>query len=534
MQIKQSNKKLWIIDATNSEKMSIRRTCVNVTTSGSNLILEDNIFNRVALEYYPEQLYAVEQPVQTDAPNKALRDYQLQDVLKMLTLKNVFNRNKPGYGKTFETIEYCRLLNLQKILIVCPKTVIPQWKSQFEQWWPIVAHMVQIGGMGPQEMSRVIYVTNYEQLTPRCVGHQGRKKILKPTQVWQKCKMWQWDLIVLDESHKIKSASAQITSALKDLPSKRRMCLTGTPILNHPNDLWSQLQFLDPQLSGNNYWAFTQRFCEIEENGFGKKPIGLTKSDKAKELLGDVLSRISVGGNNQSVTEGINRIKIDIPMTMEQRKLYSAVTNLSLNYLDTVGLTVKNAMDQIVKQQQITTNCTKFKDFDTGKLLCATNPKFEWVRDWLEDNEGEPLVVFTKFAEAAKALHEYLNKNKIQNAILIGEMPGKLRQEAKDLFVQHSAETRVLIGTIGAMGTGVDGLQYVCSNVVFLDRDWTPGVNEQAEARINRSGAQGMTNVWILNAEKSIDEHVEGIQNKKAEDIKEILRYVDNCFRSGK
>ena len=112
-------------------------------------------------------------------------------------------------------------------------------------------------------------------------------------------------------------------------------------------------------------------------------------------------------------------------------------------------------------------------------------------------------------------------------------MSGKERLKAKEQFVQHSAACRVLIGTIGAMGTGVDELQYVCSNVVFLDRDWTPGINEQAEDRVNRSGAKnGMTNIWILNAEKSIDEHVEDIQGKKAEDIEEVFKRVSNSVRS--
>ena len=101
------------------------------------------------------------------------------------------------------------------------------------------------------------------------------------------------------------------------------------------------------------------------------------------------------------------------------------------------------------------------------------------------------------------------------------------------MFVQHSADCRVLIGTIGALGTGTDGLQYVCSNVVFLDRDWTPGLNQQAEDRVNRSGAKGMTNVWILSMEKSIDSYVEGIQSKKAQDIEEVFKRVSNSIRSG-
>ncbi len=527
MQIRQLNNKLVIVEATNQEKLMIRRSCIGVKNSGSILYVDDNLVNRIALNYFPEKFYDVEHPSKIGNLHPSLRDYQRNDVIKMLSLQNILNRNKPGYGKTFETVEFCRLLNLKKILIVCPKSVIPQWAKQFILWWPEVEPNIQVGGRGPERRSQVIYVTNYEQLTPQCVGHQGRKKILQPTQVWQKCKQWIWDLVVLDESHRIKNPVSQITGAIKQIPSKQRMCLSGTPILGHPNDLWSQLDFLDSKWAGNNYWNFTSKFCEIEDNGFGKKPIGLTPSENAQNLLGKLLACVSVGGNNQDVTEGKNYITIELPMTIAQRNLYKDIVNLSLDSLEEKGITVKNAMDQIIKQQQVTTNCCKFTEAG-----CKTNPKFDWVKDWLEDNEGESLVVFTKFAEVAQALSNYLSKNKIKNVIFIGEMSSSKRQVAKNMFVQHSADCRVLIGTIGALGTGTDGLQYVCSNVVFLDRDWTPGLNQQAEDRVNRSGAKGMTNIWILSMEKSIDSYVEGIQSKKAQDIEEVFKRVGNSIRS--
>lgn len=503
MLIRQLQKKLVLLECTNEEKMDIRRTCVNVATAGSTLLLEDNLFNRVYLQYKVEELLQLSRGECAPSLNPLLRDYQIKDVLQMLPLNQVFNRNKPGYGKTFEAVEYCRLKGLQDILVVCPKSVAPQWTEQFLKWWPEV------------NLEKLL-VTNYEQLTPRNVAPKGsRKKILHPSQLWLKCKCKVWDIIILDESHRIKSNSAQITNAIKDLPSTHRMCLSGTPILGHPNDLWSQLHFLNPQWSGNNYWAFTTRFCEIEKSNWGNKPIGLTPSKKAQDLLTKVLSLVSVGGENHKVTQGKNIIPIKLPMDLQQKTLYRSIVKLALEDLEKRGLTVKNAMDQIIKQQQVTTNCCKFEG-------CKHNPKFEWVRDWLEDNEGEPLVVFSKFAETAKALQQFLKMGELY----IGEMSAKERLSTKEKFIKNVATTRVLIGTIGALGTGVDGLQQVCRNVCFLDRDWTPGINEQAEDRVNRSGQVGMTNVWILHMQSTIDEYVDKVQNKKAEDIEEVFKNV--------
>ena len=143
---------------------------------------------------------------------------------------------------------------------------------------------------------------------------------------------------------------------IKQLPALRKMCLSGTPILNRPDDLWSQLNFLSPKISGNSYWAFVDKFCEVEENNFGRKPIGLTPSGSAQELLTKVLNIISVGGENHKVTGGKNFIPIELEMNTAQRKLYKDIVNLSLDNLEQEGVTVKNAMDQIIKQQQCTTN----------------------------------------------------------------------------------------------------------------------------------------------------------------------------------
>lgn len=547
MQIKLWNKKWLVSNLTNEEKIRLRRTAVNYTVKGDVFEFEDNIFNRIILGISTQDItdLPLDEYTTTQISEQA-REYQRKDIEGMRKLKNALNRNKPGYGKTFESIEYCRVMGFKKIMVICPKSVRAQWGQQFHRWWPEVDQDVVVEGVGPKRGDRSIFITNYEQLTFRNVAPKGaKKKILQPTQTWLRCKEWSWDIIIVDESHRIKNDSAQITKAVKDLPARHRMCLTGTPILSYPDDLWSQLNFLDPKLSGSSYWAFVMRFCEVEENPFGKKIIGLSPSDSARKLLAEALSRISVGGENHQVTAGINRIPIELEMPKEMKKLYSAVANLALEELDKYGITVKNAMDQIIKQQQITTNIGHLLASGALDESCKggwkerpviPNIKFEWIRDWLEDNEDEKVVIFTKFAETAKSLQEYLNKQKpaIKSEIYIGAMSEKTRTASKDKFVQPRAGgVRVLIGTIGAMGTAVDGLQYATKNVIFLDRDWTPGINEQAEKRVDRDGQPGMTNVWILHAKGTIDKYVEGIQTKKAEDIKEIFEHVNNGIRSG-
>lgn len=518
-----------LVDGTqieNKDKLFLRRNAVGLTTKNGQWIFDDNIYNRILLGLNVEEF--VKNPHAPDPLSQVprfAREYQRRDIALMCNHRWTLNRNKPGYGKTFETIAYCRMMNFKRILIICPKSVISQWIDQFHKWWPGLEDTMicESGGLGPSKRDNIIYVTNYESL----VGRKLREaKEEKPSQIKLHCKQFVWDILVCDESHRIKNPRSKVTCAVKELPARYKMPLTGTPILSRPSDLWSQLHFMDERLSGRDYWSFVNRFCEVDDGAFGKQILGLTPSDTAKQLLAQALSLISVGGDNQSVTQGKNIIPIDLDWDREQRKMYKAIVDLSMDYLDDKGITVKNTMDQIVKQQQVTTN--------PELLGLKTNPKFEWIRDWLEDNPEEKVVIYSKWASTLRNLQQYLWKAKIGTAaqVYCGVCTPKVRDAIKMSFILDKDE-RCLLGTIGALGTGVDGLQEVCSNVIFLDRDYTPGNNEQAEDRVNRSGQKGMTNIWILSMKKSIDQHVEGIQNKKAEDIKELFKYVRDSFGSG-
>ena len=163
--------------------------------------------------------------------------------------------------------------------------------------------------------------------------------------------------------------------------------------------------------------------------------------------------------------------------------------------------------------QQVTTNTNLFGDIK--------NPKFEWVKDWLEDCDSK-VIVFSKFTETLKELQKYLGKDTVE--IYHGKLSLTEREHIKKKFI--SGDCRVLAGTIGALGVGTDGLQEVCNNVIFLDRDWSPAINDQAESRIDRSGQKKVTNVYILKMRVTIDEYVEQIINHKNDDVKELCEWI--------
>lgn len=500
MRIINVGKKFLIKDYTIQESMDIRRRGVNITYDKINrrITAEDNIFNRIILNLKLD-FVTTDLDVDSFSLSSYTRDYQAIDIRKSLKYKNILNRNKMGYGKTFEAIEYCRLLGLKKILVICPKSVIGQWKNQFIKWWPKVENIIVDAPQGKNVAQ--IFITNFESL--------GDKKHF---QLYQKLKMFAWDVIVCDESHRIKNAKSLRAMRLKQLPTVRKMALTGTPILKNPDDLWNQLNWFGDKYSGGSYWAFVERFCSIEENEFNKKITGLTQSDTAKKLLGQVLDTISIGGGNQKLTKGKNHILMKLDMMPKMKKRHKQLIDLAIDELEAEGVTVKNAMDQYVKLQMLT--CVGVP----GEV----NPKFQWLKDWLEDTDGKPILVFSKYATAVEALQKYLGKD------VVKLYTGKQKQSEREELIKDftAGKFKILAGTIGALGMSIDGLQYACSDEAFLDEHWDPPINEQAEDRVDRSGQPGYTNIYNLQIKGSFDEHITEVVNHRFDDIEELKKWI--------
>lgn len=475
--------KLIASGCTIEESRTLMKGCSGAQIKGLGVVrCDDSIFNRL-LTNTPLDSHMYTYKEAKDLHPK-LRDYQQEDVKKMVPLKYVLNCNKMGYGKTFEAVEYCRQLNLKRILVICPKSVIEQWQDQFAEWWPD----------GDYQLS----VINYDKIRMPAVFKNYNLA---------------WDIIICDECHRLKNPKAATTIAVKKLSSTHRMGLTGTPILNRPNDLWSQLHWLSPTYSGPSYWEFAKFFCDWDMSNYGYQFKGLTPSMSRKENLSKGLSMISVGGTRQAIGGGKQIIEVGLSLPKANRKLYNEIKDLAIEELRDKDIGITNAMDQLVKLQQVTSN---------PALLDSSleNPKFDWIKDTIKDSE-DSFVIFSKFARTVKALQEYIGNISI---CYTGDMTAIQRKKAKQAFIDK--KKRILIATIGAMGMGVDGLQSICHNVIFIDRDWSPAINEQAEARLDRMGQSELVNVYKLYAKNTIDKYVENVLRSKLNDIEELRAWI--------
>ena len=463
----------------------------------SFIIAEDNLINRLVLGMSVTS--TIERHTAKVANTDGLQPFQVRDIDKMMGLQHCLNANPMGLGKTVETVRYLAANNPKTALIVCPKIIRTQWKDQLERWGNLKAEIYD----GQQNVAPGIWIINYDKL-------RNEKTLMK-------FKEFQWEFLILDEAHKIKSRSAQQTRAVKNIPAAHRVALTGTPILRYVDDLWSILNFLDPQYACNSYHTFVDYFCEQQQTPWGPKIVGMTKNPNKIALLNALLDFISVR-NAVKVGAGKTREIVRLPMTKKQRELYKKEKQLLLDELPE-NCTIANGAVLTIRLMQTTSWPGLFEPGEHG-------PKFEWVLEMCKNNPTEKIVVFSVFERTATALKLFLEDNGIHASTITGKQKAETNEKSRSTFIE--GKSQVLIGTIGAMGQGYDGLQEVSHTLIFVDRDWSPEILKQAEDRLNRMGQKKMVNIYYLECQGSFDQHVGRINFNKADDIRRALNDEDN------
>lgn len=457
------------------------------------IVAENNIVNRIVLGQ-PINLQLSHYPVGCTG---GLRPFQVDDINKMLGLQHFLNANPMGLGKTVETIRFLVERKARNALIVCPKIIRYQWQSQLKTWGNFEAeiyekqpHISDDGRM---------WIVNYDKL-------RNEKTRLK-------FRSFQWDYVILDEAHKIKSRNSAQTKAVKELPAAHRIALTGTPILRYVDDLWSILHFLDEMYSGISYWAFRDYFCEMEHTAWGDTVVGLTKNSAKVAILQKLMDLVAIRNSAVEVAKGKFHEVVRLPMSKKQRELYRKEKDLVLQELPE-DLTIANGAVLALRLMQTTSWPGLWIPNEPG-------PKFEWILETCLNNPKEKFVVFSVFEKTINALVKYLCENGVTVTSITGKNTSEQNEMSKRLFVDKSIQ--VLAGTIGAMGQGYDELQKVCRLMIFIDRDWSPEIMNQAEDRLHRMGQDNPVNIYYLECQGSFDQHVGRINRNKANDIREAL-----------
>ena len=179
------------------------------------------------------------------------------------------------------------------------------------------------------------------------------------------------------------------------------------------------------------------------------------------------------------------------------------------------GVEIKNAIEAVIRRQQIASNPQLFNPK-------YKNVKFEWILDWL-NGTNEKVVIFSKYSKTIDSLESLLKTKDYKYSRISSEQ----KQEQRKLTIDEWKKSKqALLGTFGVLGTGVDGLQECCHYIIFIDRAWTSSDNEQAEKRIFRVGQTVQPIIYILQAIGTVDVRIEQVQNQKGYDARILLEPI--------
>lgn len=315
------------------------------------------------------------------------------------------------------------------------------------------------------------------------------------------CKAKVINMIAVDEIHKAKSPSSMQGKGLLKLQTECMIAMTGTPIMNNPLDLFMILKWLGYET--HSFTAFKNHYCVL--GGFGGyEVVGYRNMDEIQETLNDMMLRRL----KEDVLDLPDKIFIDeyVDMTAKQEQIYNEVLNNLRANIDMIKASF-NPLAQLTRLRQATgyTGILSSTIRESAKL---TRMK-EIVDESISNNRK--VVIFSNWVQMIQPIVEILCKD--YNVVTItGETKPEQRQQNVDKF-QNDKRCNVIVGTIGAMGTG---LTLTAGTVeIFLDEPWTMAAKSQAVDRCHRIGAKTNVTIYTIMCKGTIDEKINQIVQKK-------------------
>ena len=416
-----------------------------------------------------------------------------------------------GLGKTLGAAAIVENQQLSKVLVVAPNTAKQAvWGDDLAWWLPNHEVIVLRNPKAQREedLARTrelirdqidfVLVVHYEAVAVIA-------KMRSANNGWKP--LGTWDIVISDEAHRIKNKKAQQSRQIKRIPTDRKLALSGTILSNHAAELYSQLNWLFPERYSNEYRDWDDRYIDYIDGGYGRLAIGV-RVERIAELR-DELGRFMVYRRKED--------ELDLPpkthesrrvtLSPAQRKAYDELEQESLTRLDDGSiLKAADGLALLSRLRQVASGL----DTVSGEL--SDSSKLDLAVEMIKDNPDEGFVVFSWWVAQAEALAERLAADGIESFVVTGKVPAPARADYIERY--QAGERQVFIGTIGTLGESVT--LHRANNVIFIDKSWNPGDNDQAEDRAYRIGQLKNVTVTSIVAADTVDEtHVEPILTDK-------------------
>ena len=432
-----------------------------------------------------------------DTLNCTLRDYQKDGYnwfknLSELGLGGILS-DEMGLGKTVQTIAFLASQGTGTSIIIVPTSLLYNWRDEFKKFAPDL----NIGVVHGEKKQRENFLKNYYKYNVMLTTYGTLKNDYKMYEEID------FKNVILDEGQNIKNYKAQITQIVKKINGNNRFILTGTPIENNLNELWSLFDFILPGYL-YTYKEFNEKFVNnssnIEELKILIKPYILRrrKKDVAYEL--------------PKKSEKIVRVK----MIEEQREIYDVFVKEIKNHIQDKNINNITIFSYLTKLRQLCLDPSIVSDEYKGDS-CKIQEALNIIKNTDEKNK---ILLFSQFTSTLKKISKTLDKESIKYCYLDGSVSSVNRIKLVDEF-NNNDEKKVFLISLKAGGTG---LNLTSANmVIHFDPWWNPSIEEQATDRVHRIGQKKNVEVIKLISEDTIEEKIVLLQEDKRNLINDVL-----------
>ncbi len=427
-----------------------------------------------------------------------LLPYQLDGIAFAVGAGRAVLADDMGLGKTVQGIGVAELLSqeagISKVLVICPASLKAQWRLEISRF-SSCSYQLVLGSASERasqyDNSCFFTICNYEQVLRDLLPIERVK----------------WDLIILDEGQRIKNWEAKTSQVIKALKSPFALVLSGTPLENRLDELYSVVEFIDDRRLGPAF-RFYNRYRMVDEKG---KVLGYKNLDELRERLKPVLLRRTRKMVMSELPPRATEIR-RIPPTDEQLVLHNAQmriikTIISKRYISEMDLLrLQKALLICRMAANSTFLVDKVPPGYSSKLV-----EFENLIDQFIEEEDRKIVLFSEWTTMLNLIEPLLGRRRVRYVRLDGSIPQKKRQGLIFHF-QKDPDCKLFITT----NAGATGLNLQAANTVInVDLPWNPAVLEQRISRVHRMGQKRPVQAFLLVTEETLEEKLLGTLSAK-------------------
>lgn len=411
---------------------------------------------------------------------------------------------------------------IDRILIVAPTSVVAVWPKEFQEFADFRYTCRTLLGDKAHRLRKLSDLQKFpfQAMKVAVINYEStwREGIFEALQEYDA------DLIICDESQRIKTHDAEQSKALHKLGDQARykLILSGTPVQNNAIDIYSQYRFLDSTIFGENFYKFRNRYAVM--GGFNRKQIvGYKDLDELIKKEHSIAFRIT---KNEAIDLPAQTFETrKVHFSKKEQELYNRIKRDSYAELDSGGqITATTVLTKLLRLQQLTGGFLA-KD-DASKPEQVSRSKLDALSDIIEDyviGSGKKLVIFARFIAEVKAIIDLVTKllpRGMKQVAIYGDIKKEDRGDIVKQF-QEDPSTTVFIGQIDTAGTGIT--LTAADTCVYYSKNFNYATYSQSLSRIHRIGQRNVCTYIDLEVDKTIDELISQSLAKKEDMAKTVV-----------